>query len=237
MNIQRLRPGLAVASLLFASPIAAQNLTIRYKVTGTIGNVETTSTQYITPEYSRSSSNDTDSIVHFPTGRMTMADHRKKEYWEATIEEMDGFWDRNARELRRSGMADMFDLREEPRLEKIPGKKSFAGYDCEHWDLSIGEAFDADFWAAPGLHAPPRYYEGRRLSAAAMGPLGQLMQKMYEQLKTVKGFPLSTAIIIRTPFSRTQTLEEAIEVKKGAIPASTFEVPSGYKKIESPFAK
>jgi hypothetical protein len=48
---------------------------------------------------------------------------------------------------------------------------------------------------------------------------------------------LSTAIIVRTPMSRTQTVEEATEVKKGPIPESTFAVPAGYKKVKSPFVK
>ena len=32
-------------------------------------------------------------------------------------------------------------------------KRKFAGYDCERWSLSIGDALEVDFWAAPGLSA------------------------------------------------------------------------------------
>jgi hypothetical protein len=67
--------------------------------------------------------------------------------------------------------------------------------------------------------------------------MGQLFEKLYDELKKIKGFPLSTAVILRTPMSRTQTLDEAVEVKKGPIPASTFQVPAGYKKKKSPFAR
>jgi hypothetical protein len=34
-----------------------------------------------------------------------------------------------------------------------------------------------------------------------------------------------------------KTSSEAIEVKKGAIPASTFEIPAGYEKKPSPFKR
>jgi hypothetical protein len=34
-----------------------------------------------------------------------------------------------------------------------------------------------------------------------------------------------------------RTDSEATEVRKGAIPASTFDVPAGYKKKSSPFKK
>ena len=90
---------------------------------------------------------------------------------------------------------------------------------------------------APGLSAPGRYSDGRRLAAVALGPMGALFQRMYEELKKVTGFPLSTAVIFRTPVFRTETLEEATEVRKGSIPPSTFEVPAGYKKGRSPLER
>jgi hypothetical protein len=37
--------------------------------------------------------------------------------------------------------------------------------------------------------------------------------------------------------SRTETVSEATEVHKGKIPASVFEVPAGYRKKDSPYAK
>jgi hypothetical protein len=223
------------ASLLSALPLAAEDLTIVSKVV--FGNNESTSTQYISSDYSKSSTPDVDSIVHFPTGKLTTIDKKKKEYWETTIEEMEEFWDGMSREMRRSGAADMFGLRDEPELEKLKGSRKIAGYDCERWSLQIGDVLEVDFWAAPGLVPPARYYDGRRLSVASMGPMGQLFEKMYAEFKKVKGMPLSSAVIIRTPMSRTSTEDEAQEVKKGPIPASTFEVPSGYKKVDSPFKK
>ncbi len=234
MRARALHP-IAFVAILAAWPLAAEDLTIVSKTT--FGNRESTSTQYISSEYSRSSSGDADSIVHFTDGKVTFVDNRKKQYWEVTVEEMEDYWDRTARKLRTSGAGDVWDLRAEPKLEKLSGRQKFAGYDCEHWSLQIGDALEVDFWAAPSLHPPARYYDGRRLQSVTMGPMGQLFQKMYDELKKVKGYPLSTATIIRTPFSRTQTTEEATEVRKGPIPASTFDVPSGYKKVSSPFEK
>lgn len=233
MKIRAFRVPFVCIALLLTGPVFAEDLTILSKTT--FGDRESDTTQYISSEYSRASSPDADSIVHFPTGRITVIDRKKKEYWEATLEEMEAFWRKTAREMRTSGMADMFGLRDDPEIEKLPGKKTFAGYECEHYSLAIGDVLEVDFWAAPGLELPTPYYDGRRLSTVAMGPMGQLFQKMYEELKKVKGFPLSTAIIVRTPMSRTQTLEEATEVRKGKIPASTFEIPADYKKVRSPW--
>ncbi len=235
MRVSITRRVFVCAGWLIGVSVPAQDLTVQSKFT--MGNSESPMTQYITSEYGRSSSAQADSIVHFPSGRMTMIDHKKKQYWEATVEDMAAYWEKLTRDMRGTPLEDMFGTRDDPKLEKLPGKQKFAGYDCERWSLSIGDVLEMDLWAAPGLQPPQRYYDSRKLSATAMGPMGQLFQKVYEELRKVKGFPLSTAIIIRTPMSRTQTLEEATEVRKGTIPASTFQVPDGYKKVKSPFVK
>jgi hypothetical protein len=217
---------------LAAGYAAAEDLTIVTKTT--FANREGTSTHSITSERSKSTNGDQDSIVTFADGRVTFVDHKEKQYWEATADEMEEYWERAARKLRTSRGGDFWDLRAEPRLEKLKGSKKIAGYDCEHWSLEMGDALEVDFWAAPGLQPPARYWDGRRLTAVAMGPMGALFQKMYEEMKKVKGYPLSTAVIIRTPVSRSESDEDATEVRKGPIPASTFEVPKGYKKVKAP---
>lgn len=229
----RLRFAIFAAAALAAGPLAAEDLTIVSKVT--FANREGTATQYITSERSRTTNGDNDSIISFADGKVTFVDHREKQYWEATVEEMEEYWDRMGRKLRTSGAGDMFDMRGKARLEKLKGQKKVAGYDCDHYSLQIGDALEVDFWAAPALSPPARYYDARRMQAIVMGPMGALFQRMYEELKNVKGYPLSTAVIIRTPFSRMESDEDATEVKKGPIPASTFDIPTKYKKVKAPF--
>jgi len=223
---------LAAAAILVTVEARAEDLTIVSKVS--YGKSESISTHSLTSEWSRSTSRDATSIVHLPDGRLTFLDDRRQEYWEVTPEELEDYWDRVARQLRTSRGGDMWDLRAEPKLEKLSGKQKIAGYDCEHWSLEIGDALELDFWAAPALTPPSRYFDGRRILAVTTGPMGVLFDKAFEELKKVKGYPLSMATIIRTPMSRMEVDEEATEVKKGAIPASTFQVPAGYKKVKSP---
>jgi hypothetical protein len=230
----------AVFAILFAAPLAllpalAQDLTVVSRVT--FGSSESKSTQYMTSEWSRTTGDQNDQIVHFPTGKMIFMDHKKKEYYETSLEEMSAYLDRLTRQMKGSGMEKMFALDAEAKVEKLPGKKTFAGYECEHSSISFGDALEIDLWAAPSLQPPPRYYEGRKLSYAAMGPMGKLFEKAFEEMKKIKGYPLSTAFIVRTPMSRTETASEATEVRQGKIPASVFEVPAGYRKKESPYAK
>jgi hypothetical protein len=221
-----------VISVLVASGAAAQDLTIVSRVT--FGNSESTSTQYITAERIRTTDGDNDTIVEFPSGKATIADHKKKQYFETSMEEMSAYFDRIVRDR---SMRRLFGFDEDAKLEKLPGKKKFAGYDCEHYSLSVGDALELDFWAAPTLQPPPHYFDGRKYSFAAMGAIGKAIEKAYDQMKKVQGFPLATAVIVRTPMSRTQTDSEATEVRKGAIPGSAFEIPAGYKKVKSPFEK
>ncbi len=235
MQILSAVSAIVLAPLLLAAPAPSQDLTVVSKVT--FGNSESKSTHYIASDWSRTSGEQSDQIVHYPTGKMIFVDHKKKEYYETSLEEMSAYLDRLTRDLKGSGVEKMFALEERAKVEKLPGKRTFAGYDCEHSSISFGDALEIDLWAAPSLKAPPRYYDGRKLAYAAMGPMGKLFENAFEEMKKIKGFPLSTAFILRTPMSRTETVSEATEVRKGSIPASVFELPAGYRRKESPYAK
>ncbi|HEX9286165.1 MAG TPA: hypothetical protein VF999_02745, partial [Thermoanaerobaculia bacterium] len=67
---------LTVALLLaaFALPLAAQDLTVVSKVT--MGDHSGTSTQYMTSTKSRSTDGQSDSVIDFPTGRLTFIVHK-----------------------------------------------------------------------------------------------------------------------------------------------------------------
>jgi hypothetical protein len=56
-------------------------------------------------------------------------------------------------------------------------------------------------------------------------------------MKKIKGYPLAMDMDVDMGMAKMATVSEAIEVKKGAIPDSTFEIPSGYSKKSSPFKK
>jgi hypothetical protein len=235
MTVRRAISAIVLAAPLAVLPARAQDLTVVYRVT--FGNSESKSTNFMTSEWSRTSGDQNDQIIHYPTGKMFFVDNKKKEYYETSLEEMSAYLDRLTRELKGSGVEKMFALDAEAKVERLPGKKAFAGYDCEHYSISFGDALEVDLWAAPSLKPPPRYYDGRKLAYAAAGPMAKLFEKAFEEMKKIKGFPLSTAFILRTPMSRTETVSEATEVRKGSILASVFEVPAGYRKKESPYAK
>ena len=232
--IRRLALVLSMAALTL--PLVAEDLTIVSKVT--TGDRSGTSTQYMTSTKSRTTDGQADTIMDYPTGKMTVIDHKKKTYWEATIEEMTAYMDRLQKDMQGNPMLEkMFGGSDEVSVEKGKGSRKVAGYDCDEYTMRMGDSFVFDLCAAKGLQPPPQYYEGRKLSSASMGPMGRRFGKMFEEMKKIKGYPLALDMDTNMGMAKMKTSSEAIEVKKGAIPASTFEIPAGYEKKPSPFKR
>jgi uncharacterized protein DUF4412 len=235
-----IRPGrpvfvLALAAA-FALPLAAEDLTVVSKVT--TGDKSGTSTQYMTSTKSRSTDGKADSIIDFPTGKLTFIDHEKKSYWETTLEDMAAYMDKLQRDMQGNPMlASMFGGSEDVSVTKGKTSRKIAGYDCDEYTMKMGESFQFDVCAAKGLEPPPKYYEGRKASYAAMGPMAKRFSKMFDEMKKVKGYPLALDMDADMGMVKIKTTSEAIEVKKGSIPASTFDLPAGYAKKPSPFKR
>lgn len=231
------RPALALALAATLAPaLAAEDLTVVSKVTA--GDHSGTSTQYMTSTKSRSTDGQSDSIIDFPTGRLTFIDHKTKSYWETTLEEMAAYMDKLEKDMKGNPMlAGMFGGSDAVSVERGKGTRKIAGYDCDEYTMKMGESFEFDVCAAKGLQPPPQYYEGRKLSSAAMGPMGKRFAKMFDEMKKVKGYPIALDMDVDMGMTKMSTKSEAVEVKKGPIPASTFDVPAGYAKKSSPFKK
>ena len=227
-----------VLALAFAAalPLCAEDLTVVSKVT--MGDKAGTSTQYMTSTKARTTDGQSDSIIDFPTGKMTFIDHKAKTYWETTFEEMATYMDRLYKDVQGNPMLErMFGGPDAVTVERGKASRKFAGYDCDEYTLSMGSSFEFEICAAKALEPPPQYYEGRKLSYATMGPIGKRFSKMFDEMKKVKGYPIAMDMDVDMGMARIQTSQEATEIKKGAIPASTFDLPAGYAKKASPFKR
>jgi uncharacterized protein DUF4412 len=231
------RYALAVSVVVItALPLSAEDLTVISKVT--VGDRSGTSTQYMTATKSKASDQENDTIIDFPTGQMTFIEHKSRSYWETSLEEMSAYMDRLYRDTKDNPMlASMFGGDDAVTVVKGKGSRKLAGYSCDDYTLKMGDNFVFDICAAPALQPPPQYYEGRKLSYAAMGPAGRRFSKMFDEMKKIKGYPLASDMDVDMGMMKMKTTSEATEVKKGPIPASTFEVPAGYKKKASPFKR
>jgi uncharacterized protein DUF4412 len=226
----------AGAVLVLASAASAEDLTIVSRVD--MGGGKTgTSTQYLAKDKIRTSDGESGTIFDLASGRLVIINDKKKEYYETSVQDLAAAMQKLQQQMGQGPMAAMFGKVGEVTVKKGTEPKKIAGYDTEHWVMDMGDALHFDVWAAPALEVPTQYYEARKSMYAAMGPMGPRFQKMVEEMRKVKGFPLATRVSAKMAMVKMNTLTEATEVKRGPIPASAFEVPAGYTKKEAPFKK
>lgn len=223
----------AIAAVLALPALAgAEDLTIVSKVTGPKPG---TSTHYMSADRFRSNDGDHDSIMELQTGRMVMIDNQKKEYTETSLAEMSAFMEQMSKQMQ--GMpANLMPALGEVKVAKGQSPRKVAGYDCEHWIVSMGDSMRMELWTTADLTPPTQYLELRKAMTASMGPMARHFAKMYEAWSQIKGFPLAETTSFKMMGRETRTEHEAIEVKKGPIAPSVFDVPAGYRKKPSPFA-
>lgn len=234
----RLRRRILAFSLAFAATLslAAQDLTVISKTT--MDGKSGTSTQWMSSTKSRTSDGTSDAIMEFKTGRLAFVDHKKKEYWETTMDEMASYFDALQKDLKGNPMFEqMFGGASDVKVEKLKTSRKVAGYDCDDYEVSMGSSLVFEFCAAKGLKPPPQYYEGRKYSFASMGPMGTRYMKMFDEMRKIEGYPLTLEMDVDMGVVKQKTLSEAVEVKKGPIADPVFEVPAGYKKGKSPFKR
>src|SRR6266567_1250541 len=81
------------------------------------------------------------------------------------------------------------------------------------------------------------FAESMKTAMASFGPMAAGMQKVQEKFKTMRGYPLATSTEINIMGHASTTVSEVTEVKRGPIPASAWEIPAGYTKVDNPMRK
>jgi hypothetical protein len=76
-----------------------------------------------------------------------------------------------------------------------------------------------------------------RSTMAAMGPMGKGMADIAAKMKEMRGFPLAATTTTSIMGRSSSTSSEVVEVKKGAILSSAWDVPAGYRKVDNPMLK
>jgi len=251
------RVGLVVAGFALAAlPVLAEDLTIVSKETGG-GGAEKTTSQYFTKERMRSNTGDHDTIFEYAAGRITQIDHKKKEYSEVTLAEMEAQMQRMAAEMEKAS-AQFQNMPPEIRekMEKMMGggtgavtvtkggTRKIAGYDTQQYTIAMGTNMKSEIWNTTALQFPVPEAELKKYAsfASSMAPMANNpmfkgLAKVTEEMKKIQGFSLARSTQLQIMGKTTATSSEAVEVKQGPVPASVFAVPAGYKKVDSPMAK
>jgi Domain of unknown function (DUF4412) len=245
---------LTLSALVLAASVAAasDDLTIVSKHTRD-GKPAGTSTSYLASDHVRMAHGDgNETIVDLKTGVMTTLDGNKKTYYIVTKQDMEQLAakmkermndpeTKKAMEMMASmstGMATSFDVKKTGATRKI------AGFRCEEWTITMGtmstmrECVTTELqYPAHAFEAYKEFSENMKNMTSAFGPMAKAGADLAEKLKSMKGYPVATTTAIDIMGNKTTTESEVTEVRKGSIPASAWEIPAGYTKVENPMLK
>ena len=254
MTNTRMLAAAAVASLL-AAPALAEDLTVVFKTTGAGG--AGTTTQYFSSDKVRMGDADSETIMDYGAGRIVSVDHKKKEYSEITFAEMEAGLKATAAKVdqMQEQMASMPPAMREKMEQMMGGAASsvtvtkggtrqVAGYTCQDYTLAMGQTMTTKLCATTALQYPMDYrkYQALAGSAAAMAanPLFKGMGKMVDEMKKIEGFTIAESTSMKMMGRSMDSSKEAVEIRKGPIPAAAFDVAAiakGYKKVAHPLTK
>ena len=251
MRNTRLLAAAAVASAL-AVPALAEDLTIVYKTTGPAG--PGTATSYYTTEKVRMGGADNEMIMDYGAGKFYNVDHKKKEYSEITFEEMQAAVKAATAKMdeMQKSMANMPPAVREKMQSMMGGgaaavtvtkgaTRQVAGYTCQDYTVAAGEAMAMKLCATTALQYPTDYRKYQAVAGPAMAMASNPMfSKIMDEMKKIEGVTISEATAMKMMGRSMDTSREAVEIKKGSIPAATFDVAAiapGYKKVANPMTK
>ena len=245
---------LTLASLLLAAGVAAasDDLTIVSKNTQD-GKPTGTSTSYLAGDHVRmGEGGGNETIVDLKTGVMTKLDDRKKTYYTVTKQDMEQMAAKmkermNDPETKKAmemmgkmseGMATSIDVK------KTGVTRNVAGFRCEEWAIVMGAMSTIKECVTSELQYPVHAFDAYKDIAESMksamsgfGPMAKSGAELAEKMKAIKGYPVATSTVLDIMGHKMTTQNEVTEVRRGSIPASAWEIPAGYTKIENPMLK
>ncbi len=252
-----------VALAVVALPAAADDLTIVSKASRD-GGAAVTTTSYLSSDHARMSQADgQETILDVKAGQITVIDGKKREYYVVTRQDMDQL---KARVQQTMNSPEMVKAREQMKslppeiqkrmqgmmgaavsavdVHKAGTSRKVAGYTCEDWTITVGQLSKTQECLTSELPLPVQAWDSYRDFAdsmkslsQSMGPLSQGMTDLQAKMKDVKGYPLATSTSTSVLGRSSTVTSEVTEIKKGPIPASAWEVPAGYRKVDNPMLK
>jgi len=134
-------------------------------------------------------------------------------------------------------MGNMFTL----HVTKSGGGRTIAGYRCENWTMTMGQISTTEECVTTELKLPEQawnqyksYMDSMQSMMGAMGPMAKGMGSMKDEMAKIKGIPLASKTTSNVMGRRSESSTEVTSVSHGSIPASAWEIPAGYTKVDSP---
>jgi hypothetical protein len=227
---------LGAVLLLSTMATSAADLTLTMKGTGKAN--EGAQTQLWSAKFMRTNNPgaQTDTLVDYEKGVNYTINHSKKTVemfsWD-DLETMAEGVARQMKDLPPQVLAMMPGGGGGEVTVENAGKETVAGRTCQKWVITAGKmvidsSYDASLKPPIPAVSYSRFLKLKNL-ANAVGPAAAQMKKVGEELAKIQGMALKTRTVM--PYLG-ESVIEATEVKEGAISASAFDLPAGYKTID-----
>jgi hypothetical protein len=217
-----------LTTALMISAALAQDFTVH--MTDQDGKPSTHYVSHNAVRYVASNPVQIDVIYRIDKGTIIHVDHQQKTYSEITLAE--ARQQAAAKSAHPNPAMARFGASLTPTITRIGAGDAVAGYPTEKYSIKTGIT-QSEAWVTPALELPTGYYDMVAASLGSQsGGFGQLLTAMKKN--QIKGYLLKSVGTSTLPMMKGVTFTTvATSVEKSAIPASTFEVPAGYRKVQS----
>ena len=231
---------------------ASDELTIVSKNTQN-GKPTANSTSYLGSDHVRMAQGDgNEMIVDAQSGVMTTLDGKKKTYFTTTKQDLQQMSAKMAAMMNDPKMQQGMQM-----MQKMAGAmaqsyevtdtgvtRQVAGFSCEEWTITMAgisttkECLTTTLqYPAHALDAFKEFSQGMQHAMSGFGPMAKAGEGLAEKRKAMKGFSIATSSASEIMGVKVSQSTEVVEVHRGAIPASTWEIPAGYTQVENPMLK
>jgi hypothetical protein len=211
------------------------------------------STSYLSSDHVRMAHGDgNEMIVDIKSGVMTTLDNKKRTYYTMTQEDLQQMGAKmqammNDPEMKK-GMEMMQKLSgamaQSYEVKDTGVSRNIAGFQCEDWTISMAGISTMHECVTTALKYPVHAFDAYKAfsqslqaSMGAMGPMAKAGADLAEKLKKMQGFPIASSMTMEIMGTNSSSGSEVIEVRRGSIPDSVWEIPAGYKQVENPMLK
>jgi hypothetical protein len=220
---------------IFSEDLTMHSTTTSSGMMGRGGGTTTETDYYSKNAVKMATSDGTDTIIRFDSKTLVTIDNKKKTYTEMTFEQMQQMLNKlgaqlgqNAEQMEAAkkmmGLSDT-----SVSVSKAGAGETIAGYSTEKYLVTMGP-ITVEIMAAPSLKVPGAYYDALKIQAPA-NPIID-MNQLFDEMKKIDGIPLKTLTSIKVMNMEMKTSKVVDSIEKGAVAASVFEIPAGYKRVE-----
>ncbi len=247
---------LVFAALLGAAcaASASDDLTVVYKNTQN-GKPADSTTYYMSNDHTRMDMGAGHAmIMDAKTGTMTRLDSKEKTYYTTTKADLDAYAAKMVEKMNdpevKKGMAMMSGMAKamaeyDVVVQKTGQTREVAGFPCEEWLIKENEFTTTKECVTTKVQYPAHAHDAfkgygdsmRKAMSPMVGSATKGMKDREEKMKVIKGFPVATSTVSEIMGTKTTHENEVTEIRHSSIPASTWEVPAGYARVENPMMK